>query len=422
MNRSFQLSDKFKFTLFNILFVLLFFHKLRDATSLYLLILSLIFIFTFLVNFKHPIYVINKYFILYILFILYLFYLAYISIFTISTNELISTWPRLILTPIFGFISPLFINTQVKLRKLIGLYIFLSVFFCLSLYFQMIIGPISWFADSASRGGLTRFSSLYGNVTAIGISGSLALIVLINFRMNFFLKFFSSLIIVSSLLLSLQKAAIMGIVVIVLIGLINNFKIKYFFYFILFFILTYILLLMSPPLIKDYVNVSLVNTFGFTPFANDVEVYSLSTETELKGRFLEHPTEVFDVVGFKGILFGGGILGGGGAFGIESAQAHNSFFDLLFSGGILFLSLFIYILYHLIKFYKNQLKLTNSLARENSKVIFNFLLLFLIHMPFNSGGVFHPNHSILFWVSFGIITSNLFLKKNNTNINENVKL
>jgi hypothetical protein len=360
------------------------------------------------VNYK--IYIFNKYFLLYILFIFFLIYIGFVSVFSLSTKELLSTWPRLILTPTLGFIAPLFIDTNLKLRKLIGLYLGLSVFFCMSIYFQMIIGPISWFADSASRGGLTRFSSLYGNVTAIGISGSLALIILIYYKMNKILKLLCGIIIVTSLLLSLQKAAIMGIVVCIFVFIFSSFNIKKILFFLLLSIFMYFIILSSPPLIKDYINVSLVNTFGFTPFAKDVEVYSLSTETELKGRLMEHPGEVYDVVGDYGILIGGGILGGGGAFGIESAQAHNSFFDLLFSGGVLFLVLFIFILYELIRYYYLKKSSLDGIEANNSLVIFYFLLLYLIHMPFNSGGVFHPNHSILFWISLGILTNNKFLK------------
>jgi O-antigen ligase len=113
---------------------------------------------------------------------------------------------------------------------------------------------------------------------------------------------------------------------------------------------------------------------------------------------MEHPGEVYDVVGDHGILIGGGILGGGGAFGIESAQAHNSFFDLLFSGGVLFLVLFLFILYELLRYYYLKKSSLNKIEANNSLVIFYFLFLYLIHMPFNSGGVFHPNHSILFWI------------------------
>jgi hypothetical protein len=406
-------SYKISFIFFAILFVLLFFHKLRDASSIYLVALVIVFIITLLMKLKRNIYSYNKYFFLYILFIYYLFYIGFISVFSLSTKELLATWPRLILTPTLGFIAPLFIDSNLKLRRLIGIYLGLSVFFCLSIYFQMIIGPISWFADSASRGGLTRFSSLYGNVTAIGISGSLALIVLIYYKMNKLLKFICGIIIVTSLLLSLQKAAIMGIVVCIFIYIFSSFNIKKLFFFLLLNIFMYLLISNSPTLIKDYINVSLVNTFGFTPFAKDVEVYSLSTETELKGRLMEHPGEVYDVVGDYGILIGGGILGGGGAFGIESAQAHNSFFDLLFSGGVLFLVFYLFILYELLRYYYLKKSSLNEIEANNSLVIFYFLFLYLIHMPFNSGGVFHPNHSILFWISLGILTNNNFINNSN---------
>lgn len=315
--------------------------------------------------------------------------------------------PRILITPMVGLISYSYIKTFKDLRKSINLYLLISLLACLSLPFQMIFGEISWFNNSSFRGGLVRYASLFGNLTAFGIAGGLSLILLLYSNFNKTLKITLIIIFIFSLIISLQKTGLVNIFLSIIIYSIISKKlsllIRYsvFFVFITYLIICISLYFFTDSILVKYIesiflntlNVSLVNIDGV---AKD----SFTISENILDRIIKHPLEVFDEYGYISLFFGMGVLGGGGSLGISGPQAHNSFFDLLFVGGPMNLFFMIGIIisafYTTIRILKKCF-LTND-QRNIINALLSFLILYIINLPFNSGLLFQPNVSVMFWI------------------------
>jgi hypothetical protein len=128
-----------------------------------------------------------------------------------------------------------------------------------------------------------------------------------------------------------------------------------------------------------------------------------SVGDSLVQRLWQFPLIMLDKYGFTGLLFGIGLQGGGGTFGIDAQQSHNSFFDLLFMGGVPYLVLFVLLMgevFHQIFF--ARLTATARMMRNNLDVIWAILLIFAINLPFMTGAIFQPNIAAIIWTITGV--------------------
>tara|TARA_Y100000816_G_C26068142_1_gene561489 strand:- start:361 stop:1233 length:873 start_codon:yes stop_codon:yes gene_type:complete len=279
---------------------------------------------------------------------------------------------------------------------------------------QFIVGPISWFAESATRGGAYRFSTLLGNLTAIGISGGVGLtLALLHKGKNNFIRYLFIFGIVLGMSMSMQRAGVMNILFSLLIyfflsaGKWTN-KLKQ---LIFTFSIAGILFLVAYNI--DFFKIYLsffMNSLGldsgistrvdYTPFYEQI-IYRLS------GNTLSH----FNYYGPVWLTVGYGLSAFGGVLGMKGLYAHNDFLNVLTVGGIVYLSLFILFLVSVfsknIKYYKIS-KRPDS--KNNLRSLMGALIIFIINLPMGSGNYFHPNHSIIFWLTVGVFSGHYFNK------------
>lgn len=227
--------------------------------------------------------------------------------------------------------TPLF----VYVLKVFSLFIIIGG---LSIFYQIVFGPILWFPEASEREGLVRFSSLVGSLTAYGIFGGLALPIIYFLFENKLIRNFSLVIVLMAMLCTLQKAAIANIVLFVIFltlsgGLLNKIKIIGFVALILpvvIFIFYYLDI--------SYVVATVDNILRFKEGSGDSDVPFFQS---ILDRLWFLPSQLYEMHGPSGMLYGVGMVGGSGTLGFpEYPMAHNGFFDLLFIGGILNLLVF----------------------------------------------------------------------------------
>ena len=202
-----------KIYIFLILYILLNLHMLRNVSfSGYLIALSLsyvpvlIYCFSKIWNIK----------IRNISFWLFLFFLtglgASVSTFmdygraagAYATGRYFLTMPMVI-------IAYFFITTPKDVKKTLMLFCVIVMLGAATIPMQYIVGPVSWFSEPGERAAITRYASLLGSLTAAGSMIPIAIFVSLVLRIRRLLK--SVLIAGLSLgaILTLQKAALLGI-------------------------------------------------------------------------------------------------------------------------------------------------------------------------------------------------------------------
>lgn len=223
----------------------------------------------------------------------------------------------------------------VYLLKVFSIFIVLGG---LSIFYQIIFGPILWFPDASERKGLVRFSSLVGSLTAYGIFGGLALPIIYFLFENKLIRNVSLVVVLMAMLCTLQKAAIANIVLFFMFlffsgTLLNKLRIVGFVAFVLpvvIFIFYY--------LDVSYVVATVDNIFRFREGSGGSDV---SFFQSMLDRLWFLPSQLYEMHGSSGMIYGVGMVGGSGTLGFpEYPMAHNGFFDLLFIGGVLNLLVF----------------------------------------------------------------------------------
>ncbi|VVN15920.1 hypothetical protein PS645_04044 [Pseudomonas fluorescens] len=216
------------------------------------------------------------------------------------------------------------------LLKLYSAFIVLGGF---SIFYQIVFGPISWFPDASEREGLVRFSSLAGSLTAYGIFAGLALPIIYFIFENKFIRLFSLFTVLIAMLCTLQKAAIVNIALFLIFlflsgAVINKLKIIGFVVFILpIAVFTFYYLDVS------YVVATVDNILRLKEGSGASDV---SFSQSILDRMWLLPSQLYNLHGLEGMIYGVGMVGGSGTLGFpEYPMAHNGVFDLLFIGGIL---------------------------------------------------------------------------------------
>ena len=216
------------------------------------------------------------------------------------------------------------------LELVLRVYVFFIFFGAVTMFYQVFFGPISWFAEPSEREGLVRFSSLVGSLTAYGVYAAFAVPVILIIFKNGLLKFVLFFVTISGMLMTLQKAAVMNLLVLVFLAILferGGLKIAI------------KLLLVAMPVVFSalyfdlgYISSTIDNVvrFGSDSGATDVSVYQ-----SILDRIWMLPSELYKLHGGFGMLMGVGLVGGSGTLGFpDFPMAHNGFFDLLFIGGV----------------------------------------------------------------------------------------
>lgn len=304
----------------------------------------------------------------------------------------------------FLFVLPLLVMTLIFFRvdrfsRILRFYVFFAVVCGASVLYQIKFGPVSWFAEASSRDGLVRYSSLAGSLTILGVSGGLALPFAFFLVQRRWLKFSVLAAVAVGMLLSLQKAAVINLMI--------------FATFVFWFYLKkgkLGLILILGGLLAGFVAllysfdvsyaVSVVNNvFRVGQASESYTDYSFSES--ILSRLWGLPSVVLDYHGPYSLIFGVGIAGGAGVFGNEELpMSHNALLDYLFIGGIPYLLIFLTSVGYAIQ--KCRLYIRRDPTNQGlHRSCLWFFLIFLANMPFASGMQFQPVLGGIFYAVLG---------------------
>ncbi len=406
-----------------LIFIALIFHNFYRLSSLYFLIPLLLYGIYFFDFFKKPLVVNrkNKIIILYLIFIVFSVYIIFISFINSDFKNVAIGMSRFFYVIPISMIFYDTVKTEKFVSKLLFIYVFCSAIACATVPLQAFItGPINWFSPYSFRAGIIRYSSLLGNVSAMGIAGGLSFLVaiLLPYRSKV-LKFTICSVILISLFMSLQRAAVVNIILsFVFYFLFNDIKLKsklFGLVFSLFIISGSVLLLLKFENTKVLTSFFL-GSLGIAGAENQIVDYDPIT-SQIQYRVIGNTLSHFDYLKLTGFVFGIGYKGLGGVLAQPSIYAHNDFVNLFAVGGIgyfiFFIVFFYYIVTTLYRYLILSKKLENKDIYKNLTIFFAFSILFIINFVGGSGNYLQPNISILFWLIVGILGGHYFRFFNN---------
>jgi len=293
----------------------------------------------------------------------------------------------------FVFILPVLILvlgfTDVQqFRKLLRFYVFFLLLCCFSMFYQIKFGAISWFAEASYRDGLIRYSSLAGSLTILGVAGGLALPFAYFLIKSKIVKYAMLVVIAIGMLLSLQKAAVINLIIffaLVFFSLLRRGKLG-FVVLLMGGLVSFVALLYYFEV--SYA-VSVVNNVFRIGAAKEVHSdYSVSES--ILSRLWGLPSVVLDYHGPFSLIFGVGLAGGAGVFGNEEfPMSHNAILDYLFIGGVPYLLISIIAIGYAFRACIGCIRHDCSNEDVHRSCLW-FFVIFLANMPFASGIQFQP--------------------------------
>ncbi len=374
---------------------ILFFHIFRNISLIgYATILLLAYAYIY-VKYSHSL--LNKRIpISSAIFIITLFWVPLVSTFYLPIDEYITALLRYFVPTLFLLLSCLYQNqyTVSLIRQIMRSMCIFSTLAALSLPYQILFGKISFFADSSMRNGSIRYSSLMGSLTTFGTCGAICVAILA-FSGNVLFKWNTKTILiilnVLGLCLTLQKAAIINLVIICfMLVLLSRIKInissiiKFFIMVVAMLFVSYIVY--NYTSLGEYISTSVNYTLGE---GND-------TENDLISRLWSTPMSVYNKndMNILSVFLGIGFKALAGTMGLpQYPMNHNNYFDLLFSGGIISLIIVIFLL---LKTIISILKKDKNSWTNWDKIYMLSIILILINMFIGAGTFYHPFMAILF--------------------------
>lgn len=330
------------------------------------------------------------------MFLVTLIYIPIISVFNLTGSEYFLAISRYLITlPIIIIFLIIKNFSQEFIIRFLKLFVIFMVFSSFSIIYQIQFGAIDFFAEKSMREGVTRYASLAGSLTAFGTLGNIAILILLFDNKKLFgvmIKNLFLITIIAGLFLSLQKAAVINLLLCMICYFIFNINIsllKKIIYLIFLAIITSI----SYKLIEGSIYAKYVK--GIINFTKADNKYG--AEGDLLNRFWDYPMKVleFNDISLFQLISGIGFKGMGGIMGMPMyPQSHNNFFDLLYSGGIfhiifffsLILPLFITYLINYI-FYKKS---------NDFKILYLFILIIIIaNMCIGAFSFYQPINGVL---------------------------
>jgi len=204
--------------------------------------------------------------------------------------------------------------------KILVLFVAIAV---LTIPYQMFFGHITWFAEPGERAGILRYASLAGSLTSLG--GVLGAVFFVSFFLfNGITRFLLAIIFIIGSILSLQKAAIGG-VLLSLALLFWSGRLRFSAGFItgvlLFIVVTFTIFSSVSEPIRDFPLLFLKGAFGF---ADEQDMTDSTIQQSIIDRFTELPFESLNFFGLSSIVYGIGVFGGAGGLGYaDYPMMHN---------------------------------------------------------------------------------------------------
>jgi hypothetical protein len=294
------------------------------------------------------------------------------------------------LTPFIGLIiicSNRFEERQ--LRTISAIFLAVVLLAALSIFYQVLYGPIQWFADSSERAGVQRYASLLGSLTTFGTAAPIALLVAARYvRISTVFCIIAAVLLVAAIM-SLQKAALGGLIVVLpfIVALLARRTM-----FLGAFGLAVLLLIASmllPAGFADYLEV------GWRYFTDrDFSTQDVTFSESVLSRLTEYPAELVEHHGIGSLGLGVGLRGGSGIFGYDQEpMAHNAIMDYLAIGGVVFLAYAGWIIGRMLFTMIALPKLVRCgvLATQDATFVAGLGILYLVNLPFSSGVEYHPS-------------------------------
>ncbi len=412
---------KYRFIIFALLFVSLNFHILRNISGLYLFLPAVLYFLAFLLQLLSKSE--NKTKINNIILLPLLFSLVYIIVLSLiyalsglfynNITEVLIGASRLLLIPMIAFLVSKMLWTRSRIEKILLIFSVIAAFGSLTLPYQYINGEITWFAESSSRAGFARYSSLFGNLTAIGIVAAIGVITTLFLeKINTLIKSILLTIFIAGLALSLQKSAVANLIL--AIGL------------SLFFadreqrariikasVAVIIIIILGLSLLPDIRNIAYATIQNFGFYSDKLVTRDDDTLGEsMLRRTTELPHHAISSYGYEYLFLGVGVIGSAGALGFPKApNTHNSLTDSILTGGILNLIIMFWLLYIMGREIVRPAPLNPVLSKNQYACVQAIYFLVVINLPFTSGILFQPNTALLFYFFLGLAAAGCFREK-----------
>ncbi len=393
-----------------ILTVLILLTALRNLSPAYYLLLGAGIAFFMVPIFKNEkFFRFNRNFLPLYIFTFYTLFVAVWSFLYLMSLEPLTALPRLLLMPMLAFVFLYFLKDKSDYILMLKVILFCFILGSASIVFQFFFGEVPWFANSATRGSLVRYSSILGSLTVFGtIVGFQFLLIFSPSEIvkSFILRSILFLILLLGVALSLQKTSVFILFITFFILMVFNLwingpriKLNHLLLGITILSLLPVLIVIDPAF-QNYVSTLLTASTGLnlSNFSSSlIEVRDVRTSTisayEIWMRLIGFTSLAYEYYGNFIWFVGIGVKGGAGVMGLEGISSHNGLADLLVMGGPIYLIIFLYI-YFLI-----QKSLFKDLNSSLDATFFVSNLIFLIVAIPTAGAVFQPSVSILFWLS-----------------------
>lgn len=275
---------------------------------------------------------------------------------------------------------------------------FVAVFFALaslSFFYQLVFGPISWFAESSERAGTTRLSSLAGSLTSYGVLVGVAMLaVFAYFRGAFMIVI--SLILFLGCIISLQKAALANLLIVVIF--VYWFKWCKFSLKSMLQIVSVVFVFFAGLFLGFDLSPYLDNAVGILKLDNKL-TGDVTFLASIFDRLVHLPFKSLSFYSPSQLVFGVGVFGAAGALGYPGIpMAHNGLIEIIQVFGVLFGGLLIGIMFYCLLLAFGALIRRSSKSRD-----FNFAsgayIIWLTNFTFSGGGLFHPIGAAIFWLT-----------------------
>jgi hypothetical protein len=295
-----------------------------------------------------------------------------------------------LLTPVVALSIILLADvTEDALRKFSCVYVAVVALAAVSLFYQVVNGPIEWFAEASERAGVQRYASLLGSLTVFGTAAPIGLLVAAMYVRRPLVFVGLATLIFAGGVMSLQKSAIAGFVVMlpfVLLLIERGTRIRL---GIALGVLAAFVLAFVPAELLDYALVgwdyfSSAGTGGGTDVGIGESIVS---------RLTELPREVVAYHGLEKMLFGVGLQGAGGVFGFpDLPMPHNGIVDYLAIGGVPYLVYGLVLLGMMVVSAGRIIRWRAHVedGRRVSIYVAGVAALYVANLPFASGLGFHP--------------------------------
>ena len=396
--------------IFFVLMALLILQGLKNLSSLYIFsVMAMFSILLLKLNIKFKISQKTSFSAcLYYFFLFLTIFSVFWSIIYWNSLNFFNAAPRALGMPIFVMLMLTYLKKEKNFHDTLFVILICYCLGSLSIFYQINFGSIDWLTDSVNRGGVRRYSSILGSLTIFpSIIGYAALIILsgVILPKRKVLRSLLLLLIIVSAFLSLSKGGLMVLTISILIFIffylrfsLKNFNLKNIFLFIFILALMLFIILQNFEFISKYYNISVTQLLGPNNFFSNSDSVLMSAPPinleQIYLRLFYWTNLMLEKYGNIVFIFGIGLPGGGGIFAFEYfSMSHNSFGDLFFIGGPIYLICFL-LMYFLVQIY-----LFKNYEDSMSKLLFFLNIIFFANMFYASGSIYHPAISMPFWLS-----------------------